>query len=195
MAEITIPTFCESSASFGLLRADNVLELMTGKEVFTDFAKAVWTYSFSLPVQTEDHGRVWAAALSQLSRISNYFKATPPGYKGAAYNATTLQVNGANQVGMVLNLKGAQNNTLILKVGEYFEVNGELKIVTSNVTSNGSGLAVVNFEPPLRNAPPDSSNLNLQTPKAKFRLANPQASWAVGPKMFHSISLDCVEVI
>ena len=195
MAEITIPTISQNAATMGLQRADNALDLMNGREVITEFAQAVWIYQFALVTQTRDQGMQWSGPLARLSRISNHFKAGPPGYTGASYNATTLQVDGAGQLGFALNIKNAQANTRVLKTGEYFEVNGELKIVVSDCISNGSGLAVLQFEPPLRASPASNANLNTQTPKAKFRLASPRADWSIQLKKYHSISINCIEVI
>ncbi len=195
MAEITLPQFKLAQASFGLRRADTALQLMNGREVITEFAQGIWIAQLSLVAMRKDLAGAWTGPLSRLTRISNYFRAGPPGYQGAAYNATTLQVNGAGQVGIQLNLKGAQNNTLILRAGEYFEVNGELKIVVQDCTSNASGLATVQFEPPLRAVPSDSANLNTQTPACKWRLARPENVWSLQPKMFHAIRLDVIEAI
>lgn len=179
----------------GLLRADNALQMMNGTDVITEFARAVWTYQFSLVPQSEAAGRAWTGPLARLSRISNHFEASPPGYNGAAYTATTLQVDGSGQLGIALNIKGAQPSTKVLQAGEYFEVNGELKIVVSDCTSDGSGLATVQIEPPLRDSPDDSTNLNTQTPKAKFRLATPESEWSIGLKKYHRIQIDCVEAL
>lgn len=195
MAEITIPSISQNAATMGLQRADNALDLMNGREVITEFSKAVWVYQFSLVTLTKDQGMAWAGPLARLSRISNHFRAKPPGYAGASYTATTLQVDGAAQLGTALNIKGAQNNTRVLKAGEYFEVNGELKIVVSDCTSNGTGLAVLQFEPALRASPSNNANLNTQTPAAKFRLAEPRADWSVRLNKFHTISINCVESI
>ena len=195
MAEVTIPKPKLAEASFGLRRADSVLQLMNGKEVITEFPYAVWIAQLPIVPLNREQGEIWTACLAQLSRISNHFKAGPPGYKGAAYKATTLQVDGAGQLGMELNLKNAQNNALVLRAGEYFEVNGELKIVVANCTADSSGKAKVKFEPPLRAAPYDSANLDSQTPKVKWRLASPEASWGLKPKMYHTIRLDVVEVV
>lgn len=195
MAEITIPEILASNATFGLLRADVETELLTGASVFTEFAKAAWTYQIQLTIQTEAQGREWSAALSRLSRFSNHFTASPPGYTGAAYTATTLQVNGAGQLGTALNIKNGAASTTVLRAGEYFSVNGELKIVVSNCVTDGSGLGTVQFEPPLRSSPADSANLNLATPKAKFRLSSPSAQWRIEPGRFYVLTIDAVELI
>ena len=195
MAEITIPTLLASNVTFGLSRADVATELLTGAAVFTEFTKAGWVYQAQLVIQTYDQGQAWAVALSQLSRFSNHFKAGPPAYAGGAYTATTLQVDGAGQLGTSLNIKNGNASTTVIRAGEYFEVNGELKLAVTTCVTNGSGNGSVTFEPPLRQAPLDSASINLSTPKAKFRLTSPQASWRVEPGKFYIISLDAVELL
>jgi hypothetical protein len=195
MAEITIPTIQAASASFGLVRADNALELLNGSEVYTVFQKAAWVLSFPLVIQTEQQARAWSAALASLSSFANHFKASPPGYTATIYSGTIPQVDGGSQLGTSLDIKNCTNSTTVFRAGEYFEVNGELKIVTANAVSNGSGLATVNFEPALRASPTNSSSLVITNPKTKFRLADSSAAWNIQPGRFYSITIDAVEQI
>lgn len=194
MAAVTIPTILASSVTFGLLRADNENELLTGASVFTEFSKAAWTFQIQLTIQTEQQGREWSGALSRLSRFSNHFVAGPPGYPGAAYTATTLQVDGTGQLGTALNIKNGAASTTVLRAGEYFSVNGELKIVVTDCVTNGSGLGTIQFEPPLRASPANSANLNIATPTAKFRLVAPQTQWRIEPGRFYIFTVDAVEL-
>lgn len=195
MAEITIPTIKASSVTFGLERADNVLQLLNGREVITAFAKASWTAKLSLTILTEQEGRDWSAAMSALSSMENYFKMTAPGYTGTVYTGTTPQVNGSSQVGTTLSIKNCTASAVVFRPGEYFEVNGELKIVTNTATANGSGIASVSFQPALRASPSDSATVTISSPKAKFRLANPSAAWQIQPGKFYIISIDAVELV
>jgi len=195
MAEVTIPAIKAASASFGLVRADNALELLNGAEVYTVFQKAAWVLSFPLVIQTEEQARTWSGALSRLSSYANHFKASPPGYTNPIYTGTVPQVNGAGQLGTTLSIKNCTPSTTVFRAGEYFEVNGQLKIVVSTATSNGSGIASVEFEPALRSAPADSSSLVIASPKAKFRLVDSSAAWNIQPGRFYSITIDAVEQI
>lgn len=195
MAAVTIPEILASSVTFGLLRADVQTELLTGASVFTEFTKAAWTYQIQLTIQTEEQGRAWSAALSRLSRFANHFVAGPPGYESAAYTSTTLKVNGASQLGSSLDIKDGDASSTVLRAGEYFGVNGELKIVVEDCVTDGSGLGTVEFEPPLRESPANDANLNLATPTAKFRLASPQTNWRIEPGRFYIFNIDSVELI
>jgi len=195
MAEVTIPAIKAGSASIGLVRADVATELLSGAEVYTIFARAAWTMNINLVIQTEQQGRDWSGALARLSSFGNFFKASPPAYSGAAYTGSTPQVNGAAQLGTTLSLKNITPSAVVFRTGEYFEVNGELKIVTATATANGSGIASVSFEPPLRASPADSASLVITAPKASFRLAQPAAQWNIQPGKFYAITIDAVEKI
>ena len=195
MAEITIPTIKASSVTFGLERADNVLQLLNGREVITVFAKASWVAKVSLTILTEQEGKDWAGVMAALSSLDNYFKMTPPGYSGPVYTGSTPQVNGAGQLGVTMSIKNCTPSAVVFRPGEYFEVNGELKIVTATATADGSGIASVSFQPALRAAPANSLSLVITNPKAKFRMANPSASWQIQPGKFYITSLDVVELV
>ena len=69
---------------------------------------------------------------------------------------STLLVNGASQTGTSLT-DGAQASTTVLKAGDFFSVNNELKMVTVDATSDSSGDVTVNFVPSLRSSPSDNA--------------------------------------
>lgn len=112
-----------------------------------------------------------------------------PGFTGGG----ELFVDGAGQLGTSLNLYGADPSEPVFKVGEYFSVNGELKICTANASSNASGEVTVTFEPALRQAPPDNEPVNISKPTATFRLVNPVGGWSLQPNRIHSFTLQAVE--
>lgn len=112
-----------------------------------------------------------------------------PGFTGGG----ELFVDGAGQLGTELDLDGADASESVFKVGEYFSVNGELKIVTADASSNASGQVTVSFEPALRQSPPDNDSVNISTPTATFRLLDPIGGWSLQPNNIHSFTLQAVE--
>lgn len=194
MPEVVIPTICANSASFGLVRADNATELLNGSEVYTVFAKAVWTVSFQLVLMKEGQdARKWRSALTRLSSYGNYFKASPPGYEGAAYTGSTLLVDGAGQIGKDLDIKSATPGATVFLDGEYFQIGNELKMVTADCIANGSGLANVQFEPALRESPSNNDALEIANPKAKFRLTEPRTNWGLQPAKINIYQIEAIE--
>jgi hypothetical protein len=98
--------------------------------------------------------------------LHNFAEPTPQG----AATGTPL-VNGASQTGASLATDGwTPNITGILKAGDYFAVGGELKIITADASSNGSGQATLEFEPPLRASPADNASITTSQPTATFML-------------------------
>lgn len=194
MSVITIPEIKAGSASFELIRNDTPIQFLNGAEVFVENRVALWRYGINLVTQTYEQGQAWTAALVQLARMGNTFKASPPGFEGALYSGGgPLLVNGLPPSSNSLNCDGADNNVTVLRAGEFFEVNGELKLVVSDAESNGAGQLTVTFEPPLREAPPDNDPLDISTPKAEFRLINPRTGWTMVPKRFTQIQIDAIE--
>ena len=112
-----------------------------------------------------------------------------PGFTGGG----ELFVDGAGQLGTSLDYYGADPSEQVFKVGEYFSVNGELKIATFNSFSSSTGTGTVTFEPPLRNAPPNDEPLAISKPTATFRLVAPVGGWSVAPNRLHSFTLNAVE--
>jgi hypothetical protein len=104
-----------------------------------------------------------------------------------------LLVDGSGQLGRNLLLKGADNAVTVLRAGEYFQVGNELKIVTEDAVSDGSGGVRVWFEPALRAAPANEQYVEIATPKARFRLSSPVGDWQIRPTPLWSISIDAIE--
>lgn len=121
-------------------------------------------------------------------RVKLYdFGRTPNVVRGAPL------VNGANQKGTSLITDGWTASTKVLKKGDYFTVNNELKYVLADVTSNSSGQATIRFAPQLRVAPPDNAALEVAKPYAIFRLADDENGVDRKPAFDNGFSIDFVE--
>jgi len=88
--------------------------------------------------------------------------------RGAATG--TPRVNGSGQTGTSLVTDGWSNNTLILREGDFIQVEPATKVyqVTADVTSNGSGAATIPIYPALRSSPGDNAAV---TPNPLFLMA------------------------
>lgn len=85
------------------------------------------------------------------------FKLCLPGILDSSSNYNgTIAVSGANQAGSLLNVNAAINKT-ILKAGDYISLDSHDKVyqVTGDVTTDGSGNAVIHVSPDLVTAPID----------------------------------------
>jgi hypothetical protein len=227
---VQTPEIKPSQAQFELVREDEALQMMSGREVVAVQRPARWAYTFSMIPQTDDQGRVWRQVLSRLSSLANSFRAPPPAYFGPSsgyldgrfdtdvlltlwddsnidlFDGSLLTVtsgwssggppvvDGSGQLGRRLFVKGLANNELILRAGDYFTVQNELKIVTQDIYSTGSGGAEFVFEPALRNSPADETHVEIAWPHAVFRLLQPVGGWQHVP-LFHLITINAVEAV
>lgn len=110
--------------------------------------------------------------------------------------AGTPLVNGTDQTGRSLATDGWDASQTVLKAGDYIEVNEELKMVTQDAISDGSGECTVNFEPALRAAPADNAVITLVDPKCKMiLLSDEMAAWEHGnANYYENLTISAVEV-
>lgn len=192
---ITIPDIVARGQQFGLTRQDAMLQTFTGRNIAVQQRPAFWSFTIPVVPRSGTEAKQWRAAMVQLANPANSFEATPPGYRGTQYSqqgGSDISVSGAN-LGTQLAYSGADASAQVFRVGEYFSVNGELKIATADSTADGSGDGVVEFEPSLRNPPPDGDPIETLQPVASFRLIAPVGGWNLSPNRIHSFTLNAVE--
>jgi hypothetical protein len=159
---------------------------------------ARWSATYSLPDMNRTQAAVWQAFLLSCEGGVNTFNAYDPEGRAPRGVATgTPLVNGGSQTGSSLITDGWANSvTGILKAGDYFSVNGELKMVTADVNSNGSGQATISFKPALRNSPSDNAPLTLSNPTCTMILIDDaQSMWGTNHNgIYQGMSFSAIEV-
>lgn len=137
---------------------------------------ARWTATYTIrPMKRADYAE-WQAFFATLQGRLNTFNAYDPnGTSPRGVGTGTPLVNGASQTGTSLITDGwTSGQTGIMKKGDYFSVNGELKIMTSDVNSDGSGNATLTFQPPLRNSPDNNAPITVNTASCEMYLMTDQ---------------------
>jgi len=83
-------------------------------------------------------------------------------------------VDGANQSGSSLNVKAIQpaSTNGLLYPGDLVEINGELKICTAPLSSDGSSKGFLIFEPEMVASPPDGAAIVVVNPMSKWVAAS-----------------------
>lgn len=166
---------------------------LSGAVQTVEFPGARWKASFTMANLTEADSALLQALLVKLrgraGRIAlhNFARATPRGTASG-----TPLVKGAGQTGATLTIDGLTAATTLL-AGDYIGVNGELKMVVTNATANGSGEMTLDIEPPLRASPADNAAVTLDKPTATFMLANDETKWSTQPGKFSSFPVDLIE--
>jgi len=141
---------------------------------------ARWVATYRLPRMNKDLAAPWLAFLISLRGSVDTFNGYDPDRITPRGNISgSPVVKGGSQTGNSLLTDGwtASTNGL-LKAGDYFSVNGELKMVTADVNSDGVSEATINFQPHLRSSPPDNEALILNKASCEMVLVNDrQAIW------------------
>ena len=199
MATYTIPTTVGfSSVEFGLENNNQVFESPLSNSIqVSELTGARWYATFNLPPMKKENSLEYIGFLQRLQgRVHSFFgfdanHRSPSG----TIAGSTLLVNGASQTGTSLILDGAQASTTVLKAGDFFSVNSELKMVTVDATSDGAGDVTVNFVPSLRSSPSDDAVITTTNPVCTMKLTGDSTTYSINTAGIYGISFSGLEVI
>lgn len=158
---------------------------------------ARWSLSGTLPAMHRSQAAVWQAFFLSLEGSAGTFYGFDPDAKSPRGTGSgTPLVNGSAQTGSSLITDGWAANQTVLRVGDYFTVNSELKMVTANALTNGSGQVTISFKPALRNSPADNAVITIDNPTCIMALVDDlQAMWEVNKNgIYQPKSFSAVEV-
>lgn len=202
---LDFPSLNFASADFGLVsNTTSFTSPLSGTTQTLELPGAHWRGVLDYPPLNDADKRTLQVFLLKLRGAAGRFYFNDPIWKAAGGNdgagTGTPLVNGGSQIGTSLSVDGfAASVTGILKSGDYFSfdttLGRELKMLTADVDSDGSGNATLTFEPPIRNAPADNAAIEVSNPTTIFRLANDeQVKWAfAGGNIYTGFQLDVVE--
>ena len=199
MATYTIPTTVGfSSVEFGLENNNQVFESPLSNSIqVSELTGARWYATFNLPPMKKENSLEYIGFLQRLQgRVHSFFgfdanHRSPSG----TIAGSTLLVNGASQTGTSLILDGAQASTTVLKAGDFFSVNSELKMVTVDATSDGAGDVTVNFVPGLRSSPSDNAVITTTNPVCTMKLTGDSTTYSINTAGIYGISFSGLEVV
>lgn len=157
---------------------------------------ARWRASFAFQNLSDADAATLQAFLTKLrgqaNRFTLYNFARP---KPNGVGTGTPLVNGASQTGTTLVTDGwTASQTGILKAGDFFSVNGELKMCVADCNSDGSGNATITFEPPLRAAPADNAAITVTNPTTTFMLTEATSKWVTRAPIITDVQIDAIEM-
>lgn len=138
------------------------VEIYEGEEYWEGELK----YENLNPVQTREM-RVWIN--NQRGGAGEfYFRDITHTQQGAW--GGSIVVDGANQDGIALNVRGAIPNQLIAPAGDRFQLGEHLYELTQDITADGAGQAQLNFLPDIRIIPTDGQTIISTDPACKCML-------------------------
>lgn len=200
MTTLTFPTLSRApdTFEFGLVHNTQTFTSPLSATVQTvEIPSARWRFAFALDSMVEADAALVQGFLAQLRGQAGRFymhNMARPTPRGIATG--TPLVKGASQTGTSIVTDGwTPSQAGILKVGDFFGIGGELKMVVSaDVNSDVAGEATIVFEPPIRTSPADNAAVVISSPTAVFKLTADDNTWSAR-SLWTSFSLQGVEVL
>lgn len=154
---------------------------------------ARWKATLEFPPMEANQTARLQAYLASLGGMAGRFTLWPHGRPGTSPYAPLVREVMTNF--RLLPTYSWPSNALVLRAGDYLSVGGELKIVTADVTSNGSGQADVPVAPAFRKTPLINTVITLQKPRATMMLTSDEYAVSVLPGRFSdTVVLTAAEV-
>jgi len=166
MATITYPSTPKPRGmSWRLLMpAQTNVSDWTGRRQTIASGRGWWECQIALPpIVGTTNVNAWRSFIAKSRGRANDFQIPVDPIAQSASTATPL-VNGAGQTGRTLATDGWPVSTTVLVAGQYVTINNQLLQLTENVTSNGSGVATLTFEPPIRTPSSDNAAIEYKNP-------------------------------
>lgn len=166
--------------SFGKIANTGIFESPLNKSVRTHrYIGERWRASMTFGTLDNNTIReldILEAFLFKLGGMSGRFMMGTFYKKGAPAKGNPVVI-GNNQMGGLLQTGGWTPNRVVIPMGQYFSVNGELKMAINDITSNAGGVATLEFTPWLRKSPLDGDAIVTDNPMGMFRLASDDQSF------------------
>jgi len=159
---------------------------------------ARWSASLTFTNRTGREARALQGFLAGLQGTAGRFYLTPVHWTPLGSPAGTPVVEVSQSVNAItLETSGWDASVTDLFVsGDYFEINGELKKITADVSSNASGEATLEFAPPLRIAATLGQSIRYTEPRSIMQLkGDDQASWQASGPHIYAVTMDAFEAL
>lgn len=161
-----------------------------------DYGIGAWAIDVSIDPLTRAEAAPWMAFLSALrGQLGTFLYGDELCKEPQGAGGGTPRVKGNGQSGFALITDGWPNNTLVLKAGDYIQIDQRLYRVLTDSTSNGSGEVTLDIWPHLK-VHADNTLLVLSSPKGLFRLdSNTITTQNTNRTQLYDISFSAVEAL
>lgn len=159
---------------------------------------ARWMASYTLRKMHRHEAAQLLSFFDRLEGAANTFNAfDPEGREPRGAASGTPLVNGGSQTGSTLAIDGCTAGvTGWMKTGDYFVINGELKRLTQDANTNGSGEVTLAFKPALRSSPANNAAITVRDCTCTMVLADDgQSAWDTNHNnVYEEITFSAYEV-
>jgi hypothetical protein len=200
---ISFPINCPSTLKPGAVKwsATSAVTLSVSPTTYQttkyEYDGEAWQIDVSYPLLTRSEAAPFFAFLAALRGQNGTFLFGDTLLRAAQGTDTGVpKVNGGNQAGSkVLISDGWTASTLVLKAGDFIQIDFRLYMVLADVTSNGSGQASIDVFPRIR-VHADNASIVTDSPKGMFRLSTDQSVIVdAGVTQLFNVSFQAVEAL
>lgn len=140
-----------------------------------------WEAEVTLPPLKQSDAKAVEAFFASLRGMSTTFTMANPLHDTTATGSITSAAVGDTEI---------TATTTGAVVGDYFEVNDNLHIITEIVDAN-----TLKVMPPIRTAITASTTMDFTLPAGTWRLASNSIDWSINQSSIYGFSFACVEAV
>ena len=203
MPTLDFPSIVPSTVSFGIKHNTQInVSTLSGATQTIEIPGARWVATMSFDSLEPAEARLMASFLTKLRGASGRFKLydySHPTHAGTGSVPVAVLVSGTVLQGDTsINTTGWATITpgeILLKEGDYIQLEGnEVKMVSADVVSNGTGAQAITFEPPVRTPPSALSSVVITNCTAIMLLSEDESRWDTdNPGLLSNFNINCTE--
>jgi hypothetical protein len=206
MAEPSFPLSLPSSPSNFVTSEWNIIRTVshtqspfTYAQQVAKFTGSVWQTTVTLPPMNRADAGAWQSFLMQLNgRFGTFLLGDPDGKTIQGSATTVISVNGDHAIGAFdVVVDGCTASSTEFKKGDYVQfgsgASSKLHMIVADITSDGSGNATLQIEPPLKTALTDDDAVTYSNTKAVMRMDANDLGWSANKVSLYGISFSCTE--
>ena len=163
------------------------------------YTGSVWQTTVTLPPMKREDAGAWQSFLMQLNgRFGTFLLGDPDGKTIQGSASTVISVNGDHSIGAFdVVVDGCTASSTEFKKGDYVQfgsgASSKLHMIVADITSDGSGNATLQIEPPLKTALSDDDVVTYSDTKAIMRMDANDLGWNANNVSLYGISFSCTE--
>jgi hypothetical protein len=168
----------------------------TGQQQSQEWSAQYFQAQVTLPRMTRAQAENWIAALMSCRGMANTFMlGDPAGKTPRGANLGTPLINGNNNGGSSVSIKGWTPNTNnILLRGDWIQMpDNHLHKVLSDENADGGGVASFDIWPDLRSTFLDGAPVITTNAQGIFRLASNEQSWDIDEAITYGLQFTAME--
>lgn len=158
---------------------------------------AKWIATLTFNNRTGKEARLLQGFFAGLRGRAGRFWLTPSAWQplGTVDRAGSLSA-AASQGADVISVSGFEaHQPELFCAGDWFEINGALKKVTTTASSDASGATSIEFSPPLRVSLPIGTEVKVNEPRCQMMLSDDSVSWQITSPVIYGLVVNCEEAL